>query len=384
MRKNIIMKYTFPILALASCITSAKPENIIKGHVFAWPFTPTKEMQPRGGSTKGTKVILDKKPSKEWSALQEKSLPKIEKDRRAILAMAGSYRVSFDFIETMGFQPDYTPPKPYFSWGTEHIQILENNPKSISLQHTLVMYFKAKDGKEIGPMVMKHWRQDWEYQDTELHTYQGNATWAHTSKSPEQSKGKWSQAVFQVDDSPRYEVLGSWTHIGNMSTWKSNTCARPLPRREFSARKDYNILQGNHEISITPTGWVHIQQNQKIASSTNNQTQVIAQELGVNRYQRISSPSLKAAEDTWKKTSVYWKEVRNAWKQVYKNNQSFSLKPKADGKKLYQHHFEYAAQLEKQNTPIDQAKAKNHAIKTIQKFLISGKNKTNDNTPNKY
>ncbi|MFT6792060.1 MAG: hypothetical protein ACJAR1_000039 [Rubritalea sp.] len=370
MGKTIFMKYCAIILSLLSSLVIAEPEKAIAGHVFAWPFTKTAEMQPRGGSTKGTEVVLAKEVSTQWMALQEKSISSLEKDRRAILAMEGSYRVSFDFIETMGFVDGYTPQKPYFSWGTEHVQVLKSDEKSISLQHTLVMFFKGDDGIEIGPMVMKHWRQDWTFEDTDLHVYEGKSTWAKLTKPAEETRGKWTQAVFQVDDSPRYEVVGKWSHQGGISSWLSDSCWRPLPRREFSVRKDYDLLQGTHEITITPTGWVHLQRNQKVSLADTKNPQIIAQELGVNRYERIKTPSLNQAEVSWKKTGEYWQEVRKAWAVVYAANETFALKSKVDGKKLYQYHFDYAAQLEKEDSKLDLEKAKSHAQETINKFLI--------------
>jgi len=347
-----------------------KPKKIIQGHVFAWPFTKAEKMQPRGGTTRGAEVTLDTAISQQWKDLQDSSLSKFEKDRRAILAMAGSFRVSFDFVETMGFTTGYKPPKPYFSWGTEHVQVIKNKGKSISLQHTLVMYFKDKDGVEHGPMVMKHWRQDWNYEDDNLHVYQGKSTWKQVMKNREETRGKWTQAVFQVDDSPRYEVIGEWSHLGGISTWYSNPCWRPLPRREFSVRNDYHVLQGTHEITLTPNGWVHTQSNQKVSLVDEQQPTIVAQELGINRYERITSPSLQPAEETWQKTWKYWEEVRKTWEEIYNKNQSFTLKSKVDGKKLYQYHFGYAASLEKQKGDLDLKKAKVHAQQTIYKFLL--------------
>ena len=206
------MKYCLLVLSFVTSFTTAEPEKTIRGHVFAWPFLKTAEMQPHGGTTKGTKVTLTKGTSSQWQALQETFPSNFQRDRLAILAMTGSYRASFDFMETMGFTENYHPPKPYFSWGTEHIHILKAEEKFISLQHTLVMYFKDEEGKELGPMVMKHWRQDWTYEDTNLHVYQGKSTWAQTTKPADAVLGHWTQAVFQVDDSPRYEVTGKWSH----------------------------------------------------------------------------------------------------------------------------------------------------------------------------
>ena len=344
-------------------------EQVVRGHVFAWPFTEVEKMQPRGGTSRGTEVVLDEKPSAAWEKLQKEVDSKVEKDRRAILALAGSYRVSFDFIETMGFSKGYQPPKPYFSWGTEHVQVLASEEEFISLQHTLVMYFKDEEGKEMGPMVMKHWRQDWSYEDNELKTFRGNSTWAGEQLRPRKVKGKWTQSVFQVDDSPRYEVVGEWVHSGGMSSWRSESCWRPLPRREFSVRSDYRVLQGVHELTITANGWVHTQQNQKVALGDQGEITIVGQELGVNRYERISEPSLMAAETTWKKTGQYWKEVREAWADVYEKHPAFSLKTEVDGKKLYQHHFGYAMKLEGSDEAYDAKAGKAHAWETIAKFV---------------
>jgi len=182
--------------------------------------------------------------------------------------MTGSYRVSFDFFESLGFVADYKPPRPYFSWGTEMVIVLEDKPEFISLQHLLVMYFKDGKGEETGPHIIKHWRQDWTYEDSELYQFVGNNTWQKAKY--DNPKGKWSQAVFQVDDSPRYEVVGSWDHTGGTSSWSSESCWRPLPRREFSVRKDYNVIGGKHEITITPNGWVHTQNNKKLVVGFEN------------------------------------------------------------------------------------------------------------------
>lgn len=351
-------------------------KKVVRGHVFAWPFTEVEKMQPRGGTTKGTEVVLDKSPGRAWEKLYVEEVPlSIERDRRAILALAGSYRVSFDFIETMGFTEGYKPQKPYFSWGTEHVQVIAEEPEFISLQHTLVMYFKDKDGKESGPMVMKHWRQDWKYEDTDLHTFRGKLTWTRETRKPEEVDGKWTQSVYQVDDSPRYEVVGEWNHGNGMSVWRSESSWRPLPRREFSVRDDYDVLQGTHEIAITASGWVHTQQNQKLKLGKKGRNTVLAQEYGVNRYERITSPTLKPAEIAWKKTGAYWGEVRKAWAEVFEKNETFSLKPEFEDKKLYQHHFGYAMKVENSNDAYDVEAGRKHAFETVKKFVVTGAGK---------
>jgi hypothetical protein len=68
-----------------------------------------------------------------------------------------------------------------------------------------------------------------------------------------------------VDDSPRYAARGRWQHAAGVSTWISDETWRPLPRREFSVRKDYDVLVGTNRHTITPTGWVQEENNVKLA-----------------------------------------------------------------------------------------------------------------------
>jgi hypothetical protein len=328
-------------------------------------------MSYRGGTTQGSEVTLATDPAPEWTVLQKEGYTPFEHDRRAILAMAGQFRVSFQFVETMGFADDYAPPRPYFSWGTEEVRVLEDRDNFISLQHTLVMYFKNKEGEVEGPMVMKHWRQDWTYEDHDLHTFRGDNTWERVTRDKNGVTGTWTQAVYQVDDSPRYEVVGTWNHSGGVSSWTSESAWRPLPRREFSVRDDYNVLDGTHQLTITPTGWVHHQNNRKLHVDEDGSVNMIAAETGINRYERITSPDLKSgADDYWTKTADYWKEVRAAWTNVYKKQDRFHLKASYEDQKLYQHHFGYAAKIQKDGNYNPKAGRK-HARSTIKKFLTN-------------
>ncbi|MFT5128251.1 MAG: hypothetical protein ACI8W8_001860 [Rhodothermales bacterium] len=336
--------------------------------VFAWPFLSPEALPYRGGSTQGTPVTLVTESSPEWLALQTDDLSKLERDRRAILAMAGNYRVSFQFTEVAGFVEGYEPSNPYFSWGTEQVRILENSARFISLQHSLVMWFQGEDGSVQGPMVMKHWRQDWRYQDTVLHEYLREGEHVRRAVAASAVAGAWTQAVFQVDDSPRYEVIGRWQHGDGLAIWHSEDCRRPLPRREFASRDDYNVLVGRHAITITPTGWVHEQHNRKLNHSGNAQT-YLAQEIGVNRYERISEPDLAAGDASWETTAPYWAAVRATWADVQAKHARFKITAKVDGKKLYTRHFAFAAKLEAGQ--VDQAAAVAHARETVARYVTA-------------
>ena len=196
--------------------------------------------ESRGGSTNGLEPEIDTKISKSFDKIHN-TFSKKEKDKLAILAMAGEHKANFEFTEIFGSNPNYNLDNPYKSWGTETIIVIENSENFISLQHILAMFTKDKKGVIRGPFVQKHWRQDWTYEDKKILEFQGNNEWV--IKDHKNIRGSWSQAVYQVDDSPRYESYGTWVHEKGVSRWISQITKRPLPRREHTIRNDYDLLQ---------------------------------------------------------------------------------------------------------------------------------------------
>ena len=314
--------------------------------IFSWPISDGCSDKPRGGTSLGADVKLDTRPHPGWQAIQEKGLSKYEQDRRAILAMAGPYKTSFDFLETVGFSKDFNRDKPYQSWGTEYIYVVEDKKNFISLQHVMVMYFKKEDGSVSPPMVMKHWRQDWTYQDKELLVFDHRNRWQKQKLNRRQRKGTWSQAVFQVDDSPRYESFGRWRHNGSFSSWVSDVTRRPLPRREFSIRDDYQVLEGFNRHTITRTGWVQEEENWKLVVGENGASNVadpyLSKEEGIARYQRVVDVDFAPGDEYMKLAGKFWADVRDHWNQVIDENKTLQLHKKVEGKPLYQHLFQYA------------------------------------------
>ena len=175
---------------------SETKETAVIGHPFSWPFVGWEKMEPYGGNTKASRTVLDTTPKPEFAAIYEKGLSKKEQDRRAILALAGDHRVSFDFIETASSADTYKTRRPYFSWATERAFVITNEEDFISLQHILVMEFVDQEGKVQGPFVMKHWRQDWSFEGTSLVVFKGEKTWE--KKELRKRKGVWAQAVYQL------------------------------------------------------------------------------------------------------------------------------------------------------------------------------------------
>ena len=357
------------VLASLASHVQAEPRQF----TFSWQFGEGDRLAPRGGTTRGAPLKLAPGPSAAWHALQEPGLDKLERDRRAILAMAGGYRTSFDFIETVGFTAGFEPARPYQSWGTEYVYVVEDTGDAISLQHIMVMFVADAEGTVHGPIVQKHWRQDWRYEDRDLHVYDGHGNWERRVLSPEEAAGRWTQAVFQVDDSPRYEAVGEWRHAGSYSAWTSETTWRPLPRRESSVRSDYHVLEGINRHTITPTGWVQEEENLKLVLDEQGRPAVeagpyLARELGVNRYEHVVDFDFSAGDRYWERTGEFWRAVRERWARVYAERDEFAIAPEAGGREMFEPLFDYAARLES-GEPYDAAAAARVNDETFAAFL---------------
>jgi len=376
-------------LSFSAVTASAEPDDITgnsghqasteKQYTFTWNFTENSNLKPRGGTSKGVPVILDTSPSPEWLKLQEANISGLERDRRAILAMVGEYKVSFDFIEVAGFTDNYQPKAPYQSWATEKVYVLEDKKDFISLQHVLVMQTVNKDGSKNPPMVTKHWRQDWQYQPKQVLVYTGYNSWATTPVNAIDQPNSWSQTVYQVDDSPRYGGLAKWQHFGNFSSWNSIDTWRPLPRREYTVRNDYQLLLGNNRHIILPTGWVHEQQNNKVVLDKNAKpaaNPVIAREMGFDRYERIKGYDFSLGDTYVKNTEPFWREVRKQWSNLSQVDKPIHLRGAVDKEGLYFNAFEYAENLNDgaKQTP---AQIQQFAEKAVSGYLT--KEKTTEN-----
>ena len=343
---------------------------------FAWPLGESMP-KPRGATTRGVPVTLDQAPTAEWRALRASdTLSAFECDRRAILAMAGPYRVSFDFLEVARFDPAAKPDVPYQSWGTEYVFVAEDRGDFIALQHILVMRVLQKDGKASEPMVMRHWRQEWRYEPERMLVYEGANTWAQQALESERRRGAWTQTVLQVDDSARYAATGRWEHTDGMSTWLSEETRRPLPRREFSVRKDYDVLSGTNRHTIVPNGWVQEENNLKLALDAARKPRAelpyLAREYGVARYERIRDYDFGAGKRYFERTEPFWSEVRAAWAKIVHAQGRYTLKSQVDQGSLFVPFFEYAEKLA-EGAAFDREDARAFIERTLrERYLLTG------------
>jgi hypothetical protein len=345
------MKIRLAAVLLACAMTavaddSSRPaEAAAPRYTFSWPLEG-QALLPRGGTTRGAPVTLDRSESAAWQALQQPGLTTLERDRRAILAMAGTYRVTFDFLEVAQFGGDGKPQAPYQSWGTEKVYVDADAGRSISLVHILEMRIVQPDGTISDPMVTKHWRQDWRYEPDAIVEYRGRDRWERRKLGAAESSGAWLQTVYQVDESPRYASIGRWQHSPSFSTWLSADTWRPLPRREWSVRDDYQALVGTNRHTITPTGWLQEENNLKTVLNAQRAPQAthpyVAREYGVARYERIRDADFAAADQYYERTRSFWDQVRERWSQVFAKRGSVTLRGPVDKLGLFRPLFDQA------------------------------------------
>ncbi len=261
------------------------------------------------------------------------SQSKKQKDRTAIKAMSGCFEVSFNFAETFNYSEneDYKPSKTKTDKALEWAELVTDENNKISIQHLLIV------GSPSRSYIVKHWRQDWVYENQDFYTYASANSWDYSRKSKKEVKKQWTQKVYQVDDSPRYEGSGTWVHVDGKSFWENRTNA-PLPRREYTKRSDYNITVRGNRHEITKTGWVHDQNNAKVLRE-NNKDVVIAQEKGYNNYVKVDDSKCKAAQVWWNEKANKWEMVRSKWDAIYGRNTNLSLQQKVNNKVLYKYLF---------------------------------------------
>ena len=290
------------------------------------------------------------------------------KDRQAILAMAGEYHVQFQFRETVAMRDGYTITEPYLADATEFVKVLEDSPRRIVLQHILVLH---DDNGEKAPRVVKHWRQDWVYEDTEILAFQGHRTWKKHKLNPETVRGTWSQAVYQVDDSPRYEGVGRWRHYENQSVWESDETWRPLPRREYTKRDDYDVMVAVNRHVISAHGWVHEQDNYKLDLTRNKEQPIIAREVGTNVYTRVDDIDFTAGYQYWDKTHTFWAAVRQQWANIVAKWEQITLQELVEDEPLWTHMFEQGKSVQNAQSGFDD-RHRSQLIKTLDNFLVEG------------
>ncbi len=264
-------------------------------------------------------------------AASDKS-PVPQADREAILAMVGGFDVSFQFDETVALAEDYEPTDPKLDQAKELVILVEDTGDRIVLQHLLLV---------AGTQVIKHWRQDWIWEASHRFEFSDELTWDYVALDEDLTQGTWTQCVYGVVDTPRYCGTGQWNHRYGQPTWTSDRSWRPLPRRDYSIRDDYNALNVENRHTITPSGWTHEQDNTKVIRRPGEPSVSLVREFGFNDYRVDESTDFSAAHAYWEDTHAYWALVRNEWNEALATGR-VRVDGTVDGEPLISRLFELA------------------------------------------
>ena len=246
-----------------------------------------------------------------------------EADRAEILAMAGDYKVRFDMQEATPWLKGYEPLERKISGGHESIRVIEDTGETIVLQHLLVAEHEGQT------FIIKHWRQDWQYAPRRVLVYAGPNTWQWEDVPEALRNGRWSQTVYQVDDSPRYAGWGQFDTKSGVRRWRSNWTWRPLARRDAVRGPIYDRYLGINRHQPTPDGWIHWQDNTKIGT-VEGELQPVVQEYVLNTYTRFNDYNVKAADDYWAATRGFWAAIRAEWARIADQKGGIRIKEEAE------------------------------------------------------
>ncbi|RZK00484.1 MAG: hypothetical protein EOO76_12630 [Novosphingobium sp.] len=249
--------------------------------------------------------------------------PSFDQDRADILAMAGTFEVEFDMQESTRWDPAYRPLPNKLSGGNEVVRVIEDTGRKIVLQHLLVIEHEGKT------MIIKHWRQDWEYEPARVLSYADRNEWRWDEIPEALRKGRWSQTVWQVDDSPRYGGWGQFESQAGVRRWRSSWTWRPLARRDAVRKPVYDRYLSINRHQPSPDGWIHWQDNTKLGLRDEKLVPFV-QEYVLNTYTRKSDFNVKAADDYWAATKDYWTQIRALWDGIAAGGQGIGVTEEAE------------------------------------------------------
>lgn len=271
------------------------------------------------------------------SAVAATSFAQSKTDIKAIEDLCGCFEVTFNYAETFtnDTQNEYKAGKLNDKAVVELSLPIEKTDKKVVIQHILV----------AGGHVIKHWREDWTYENANLWTFDGDQTWKKVpAAKPEQVKGTWTQTVWEVDDAPRYQGTSRWVE-NNSSLYWLNTTDAPLPRREYTKRDDYNVMERTNRLTINGKGYMHEQDNRKIIRK-GGKDEVLAYEKGYNNYVKVADSKCDAAKTFWTADkAAFWKDVVAVWDNKMAKASTLTLTKDVDGKLMY----EALDEIEKKN-----------------------------------
>jgi hypothetical protein len=252
------------------------------------------------------------------------------RDMEAIKGQCGCFDITFKYAET--FSPDisYKFHDGYVAHATEFVFVVEESKDKVVLQHLLAIN---------DTMVVKHWREDWTYQNPHLLSFNLANDFKYTNVADKNFSRGWTQTVYGTQDEFRYAGFGEWAHINGKSVWESRSDAA-LPRREYSHRSDYTVMSRGNRIHITSKGYLHEQDNDKIIRKEGETDVLLASEKGFNNYIHTEMRKCQVTKDWWEKNEAFWNDVRRAYSKIENEHKSFSVKSKVDNQRLASYFYD--------------------------------------------
>ena len=125
--------------------------------------------------------------------------------KKIVDKLCGCFEVAFKYAETFSPNADYKFHEREEIGGTAELALpIEISEKKIVIQHLLI----------VSPTtIVKHWREEWTYENPVIWKYKGDRTWAKETLPADQVKGKWTQTVWEVADEPRYQGFSQFVNL---------------------------------------------------------------------------------------------------------------------------------------------------------------------------
>ncbi len=266
--------------------------------------------------------------------------------------ICGCFEVSFKYAETFAPEKDYKfHDREQIMGVTELALPLVNTDKKVVIQHLLVMG---------NGTIVKHWREDWTYENPVQWVYKGDKVWEKVTLPAADVKGKWSQSVWEVTDAPRYQGSAPWQLVNGHMIWE-NTADAPLPRREYTQRSDYNILNRTNRLVITDKGYDHNQDNKKIIRA-NGTDKLLVEERGLNGYERVDKEDCAAGEKYWEEYKGFWLALEQEWEKVLNAKDQIRLTEKVGDEDLMTRLFSMADEWKEKKLTASDVNAKVGAV----------------------
>src|SRR3546814_6629067 len=99
------------------------------------------------------------------------------------------------------------------------------------------------------------------YEPAKILAYSDRNSWAWEDVPERMRTGRWSQTVYQVDDSPRYAGWGQFETQGGIRRWRSSWTWRPLARRDAVRNPVYDRYLSINRHQPSPDGWIRSEEH---------------------------------------------------------------------------------------------------------------------------